>query len=92
MVKTDLGKDKKSVEVTIKDTGCGILKEVANQVANPIFTIKSPHSGMGLGLSIAHRIVSDHNGRIEVDSERGACTTFRIIFPVHDGKAQNINR
>jgi len=70
------------VEVTITDTGKGIPKENLDKIFEPFFTTKQVGEGTGLGLSICYRIVADHKGRIEVESEVGKGTTFRIVLPV----------
>jgi len=80
-IKTSLHKDKKSIEIIFQDTGCGISKENLENIFNPFFTTKSPDAGMGLGLSIVHRIISSHKGKIEVRSKKGKGTMFRIILP-----------
>lgn len=67
------------VEVTISDTGVGIPEELRRQVFQPFFTTKE--EGTGLGLAIAYGIIQEHNGKIEVDSEVGKGTTFRIFLP-----------
>ena len=74
-------KDKKAV-IEIKDTGKGIPKENLNRIFDPGFTSKSKGIGTGLGLSIVYQIIEDHNGSIEVESEIGKGTMFRIILPI----------
>ncbi len=74
-------KDKKAV-IEIKDTGKGIPKENLNRIFDPGFTTKSKGIGTGLGLSIVYQIIEDHNGSIEVESEIGKGTMFRIILPI----------
>ncbi len=70
------------IEITISDTGCGILDENLNKIFDPFFTTKPVGEGTGLGLAICHRIVQDHNGIIEAESEVGKGTTFKIRLPV----------
>ena len=67
------------VQVAFADTGKGILPDQLNDIFEPFFTSKG--EGAGLGLAITHNIVSDHNGRIEVDSRPGEGTTFTLYFP-----------
>jgi signal transduction histidine kinase len=67
------------VQVTISDTGTGIPEEEKRQIFQPFFTTKE--QGTGLGLAIAYGIVQEHNGKIEVESEVGKGTTFRIFLP-----------
>ncbi|MCW7493067.1 ATP-binding protein [Leptospira sp. 2 VSF19] len=77
-------RDSKFGTIVISDTGVGIKKEYQNQIRNPFFTTKDPGKGVGLGLSIAYKIVQDHNGSIEMESEWGKGTTFRIILPIQE--------
>ena len=81
IVKTDLEPDKKKVSVAISDTGIGIPQEHTEKIFDPFFTTKEPGEGTGLGLSIAYNIVKAHQGIIEVKSEKGAGTTFKLLFP-----------
>jgi signal transduction histidine kinase len=70
------------VEIKIRDNGTGIPPEVKEKMFNPFFTTKPPGEGTGLGLSLSHDIiVKQHAGSIEVDSEPGEFTEFRIILP-----------
>src|SRR5277367_1667562 len=70
------------VEISIRDNGTGIPPEVKNEMFNPFFTTKPAGEGTGLGLSISHDIVvKQHAGSIEVDTEPGQFTEFRIILP-----------
>jgi signal transduction histidine kinase len=71
-----------SVEIRIRDNGSGIPPEVKEKMFNPFFTTKPAGEGTGLGLSISHDIVvKQHGGSIEVDTQPGAFTEFRIILP-----------
>ncbi len=67
------------LEIIVRDTGLGISSEVLPKIFEPYFTTKS--SGTGLGLAIAHRIISEHNGKIDVQSKPGKGSTFTIILP-----------
>jgi two-component system NtrC family sensor kinase len=70
------------VEIRIRDNGTGIPPEVREKMFNPFFTTKPAGEGTGLGLSISHDIiVKQHSGSIEVDTEPGQFTEFRIILP-----------
>ena len=70
------------VEITIRDNGTGVSPEVREKMFNPFFTTKPTGEGTGLGLSITHDIiVKQHSGSIEVDTEPGEFTEFRIILP-----------
>jgi signal transduction histidine kinase len=71
-----------SVEITIYDNGTGIPGEVKEKMFNPFFTTKPPGEGTGLGLSLSYDIiVKQHAGAIEVDTQPGEFTKFRIILP-----------
>jgi two-component system, NtrC family, sensor kinase len=70
------------VEIRIRDNGGGIAPEVREKMFNPFFTTKPPGEGTGLGLSLSYDIiVKQHAGSIEVDTEPGEFTEFRIILP-----------
>jgi PAS domain S-box-containing protein len=71
-----------SVVVEVSDDGCGIPADVLPKIFDPFFTTKPIGRGTGLGLSLTHGIISDHGGRIEVESHVGAGSRFRIRFPV----------
>jgi len=72
------------VAVTVSDTGCGISPQDLQKIFEPFFTTKTMGHGMGLGLSISYGIVKDYGGDIEVGSEPGEGTTFKLTFPVTD--------
>ena len=81
------------VEISIRDNGTGIPSEVTEKMFSPFFTTKPAGEGTGLGLSICHDIiVKQHAGSIDVDSQPGSFTEFRIVlpraaaFPVKSGK------
>ena len=70
------------VEIRIRDNGTGIAPEVKDKLFNPFFTTKPAGEGTGLGLSISHDIiVKQHGGSLEVDTQPGEFTEFRIILP-----------
>ncbi|MDI1267134.1 MAG: GAF domain-containing protein [bacterium] len=71
-----------SVEIRIRDNGTGIPPGVKDKMFNPFFTTKPAGEGTGLGLSMSHDIiVKQHNGTIDVDTEPGQFTEFRIVLP-----------
>ena len=71
------------VEIRIRDNGTGIPAEVKEKMFNPFFTTKPAGEGTGLGLSISHDIiVKQHAGTVEVETETGRFTEFKIVLPV----------
>jgi two-component system NtrC family sensor kinase len=83
-VETGHDREHQEVFVRISDTGCGIPAEIREAIFDPFFTTKEPGKGTGLGLAVACRIVQAHGGHLEVDSEVGRGSTFRIVLPVTD--------
>ena len=71
------------VFVEIEDNGVGIPRSEQSKIFDPFYTTKPPGRGTGLGLSICYGIVEDHRGRIEVDSQPGRGSIFRVFLPVH---------
>ncbi len=67
--------------LVISDSGCGIESEIREKIFEPFFTTKGPGKGTGLGLAVSYKIIQNHNGWIEVDSEVGVGTTFQIGLP-----------
>jgi two-component system, sporulation sensor kinase E len=78
------GEGSDGVWVSIADTGGGIPQEQINRIFEPFYTTKK--KGTGLGLMIVQRIVRAHGGRIELESQVGRGTTFRIWLPLHERK------
>jgi signal transduction histidine kinase len=69
-------------EITITDTGCGIPAGDLQKIFDPFFTTKDVGKGTGLGLSVSHGTVEAHRGAIEVESEVGKGTEFRIYLAI----------
>jgi len=67
---------------SIEDTGHGIAADVRDHIFEPFFTTKGAYSGTGLGLAVVHGIVSEHGGRVEVSSNVGVGTVFRVVLPI----------
>jgi signal transduction histidine kinase len=70
--------------ISVSDTGRGIAPEHLPNIFRPFYTTKG--NGTGLGLSLARRIVESHGGRIEVSSEYGSGTQFRVYLPAHHAR------
>ena len=81
-LQTDAGSD--GVVVSVSDSGAGIPPETLSRIFEPFYTTKK--KGTGLGLMIVQRIVRAHGGRIELESQVGRGTTFRIWLPLHERK------
>jgi PAS domain S-box-containing protein len=76
---TSIDSEKKYIQITVEDTGPGIKKENLEKVFNPFFTTK--RSGLGLGLAIVHKIITSHDGMIEVTSKEDVGTVLSILLP-----------
>ena len=79
-ISSQLSENEKYIEILFKDTGKGIPKEDFGKLFDPFFTTKN--SGTGLGLAITYGIIKQHNGKIEVDSEQGKGSTFKVSLPI----------
>jgi signal transduction histidine kinase len=73
------------LKISIKDSGIGITEESKKRIFDPFFTTKKIGEGTGLGLAICEKIVKEHFGRLEVESEVGKGSTFFILIPVLQG-------
>jgi two-component system NtrC family sensor kinase len=70
------------IRIAVRDTGVGIPEGDFEKIFEPFFTTKEEGEGTGLGLSVSYSIVEKHGGRIEVESRRGAGSTFSVFLPV----------
>ena len=70
-----------SIEISVRDTGIGMDPEIRSRVFDPFFTTKGK-TGMGLGLAVCYGIIQRHEGAINIESEVGRGTTFRIRLPI----------
>ncbi len=70
------------VRLAIRDTGCGMDEGTVQRIFDPFFTTKPVGQGTGLGLSMAHSIVTQHEGRIAVESRPGQGSCFTIWLPI----------
>ena len=74
--------DKGGIEISVKDNGPGIPKEILDKIFQPFFTTKPTGSGTGLGLSLSYDIVKAHGGEISVETKEGEGSEFVISLPI----------
>jgi two-component system NtrC family sensor kinase len=75
---------RRGIEISVTDTGCGILPENLDRIFDPFFTTKDVGKGTGLGLSVSLGIVQKHGGGIRVHSRPGMGSCFTIWLPLED--------
>jgi signal transduction histidine kinase len=85
------GSEAGTVWFEVEDTGSGIPKENISRVFDPFFTTKPVGTGTGLGLSLSYGIVQKHQGHIDVRSEPGQGTCFRVTLPIHHATNNALN-
>lgn len=79
------------VTLEFEDNGNGIPKEELSRIFDAFFTTKKVGQGVGLGLSICHRIIQQHSGSVVVQSEEGEWCRFILTFPKYEQKRQNVS-
>jgi CheY-like chemotaxis protein len=80
------------IALSISDTGTGIQEGILEKIFEPFFTTKQVGKGSGMGLSVVHGIVHDHNGHILVDTRVDEGTTFKALFPSVERKSTTRER
>ncbi|MBI9047880.1 MAG: GAF domain-containing protein [Anaerolineaceae bacterium] len=75
--------DDKHVKVRIADNGQGMTSDKLKRIFEPFYTTKEPNKGTGLGLSVSHRVIRQHGGDVQVDSEPDVGTAFLISLPIY---------
>jgi PAS domain S-box-containing protein len=78
--------DNPYVRIVFHDLGMGIPERIIDKVINPFFSTKPNNVGTGLGLSISHGIISEHNGKLSIDSQEGEFTRIMVVLPVVYGE------
>jgi signal transduction histidine kinase len=78
--------DRRIVSLRVSDTGRGIEPELLDKIFDPFFTTKEDWRATGMGLTMVHKIVSEHKGTIAVSSQVGAGATFTLSFPSDGGR------
>jgi two-component system, NtrC family, sensor kinase len=84
--------EKKTIWLTVTDTGCGIAPEDLSRIFEPFYTTKKEGKGVGLGLSMVYGIIRDHGGSVEVESEPGKGSVFKVVLPSGDETAELMQR
>jgi len=80
MLKVIMEKEQNMIKIRVQDSGNGIPVEIQDRIFEPFFTTKP--NGSGLGLAIVHKIVNEHEGKIEVENQPGKGTSINLYFPL----------
>lgn len=83
-------KEGRYVRLAVKDSGCGMTKDVTDMVFEPFFTTKEKGKGIGIGLSIVHGFLKSHGGTVTVESEPGKGSLFSVYLPLYSEKSAEI--
>lgn len=89
-IHTFVNKEDDFVCLKVSDTGHGIAEKNLDKIFDPFFTTKDQGEGTGLGLAISYRIIKEHEGQIEVESQENKGTTFLISFPIFSNKGEQL--
>lgn len=81
-ITTIIDNDAENLFVTIEDQGHGIAENIKQKIFEPFFTTKDVNAGAGLGLSVVHGIVKNHNGEISVKNNKPSGTVFTVKLPL----------
>ncbi|MBN2372418.1 HAMP domain-containing protein [bacterium] len=81
-IESKVAEPRRFVEISVKDTGCGISEKNIERIFDPFFTTKGPTIGTGLGLSICFGIIKRHGGNISVSSKQNEGSTFIVHLPI----------
>jgi signal transduction histidine kinase len=75
------GSEQRFVTLAVRDTGVGVAEDIREKIFDPFYTTKEGSGGTGLGLAVCSGIVKEHDGWIEIDSNPGGGTVFRVYLP-----------
>jgi len=87
-IHVDIQREDKFIQVTIRDTGCGVVRKNLARIFEPFFSSKPTGEGTGLGLSVCEGIITQHGGKIICESKLGTGTKFKILLPSKEEKGQ----